>query len=72
MCLAIPGKVIRIENGEAVIDYGLGDEPVKANILEECKVGDYVIVQAKMVIQKVPKDEALKTLELVRKTENGC
>ena len=68
MCLAIPGKIIKIEADKqhALIDYGEGTQR-KANIsLVEVKKGDYVLVHAGFAIQKIDEKEALETLELFR------
>ena len=63
MCLAIPGKVIKIEGEHAIIDYG-GNRR-KANIsLVDVKVGDYVIVHAGFAIQKLNEKEAVETLKM--------
>lgn len=57
MCLAIPGKVKKIEGHKAVIEYPgktrlvlVGDDPVK--------VGDYVLVQMGIVIKILTPNEA--------------
>jgi len=57
MCLAFPGKIIKIEGRKAQIEYPhekrwalLGDEKLK--------IGDYVLVQMGIAIQKVTKKEA--------------
>ncbi len=56
MCLAIPGKITGIKKGVASIDYG--DTKTKAGIIDgDFKVGDYVIVQGKIVVEKVPKKQ---------------
>lgn len=62
MCLAIPGKVVGIKGEDVTVEYPNEKRAVK-NIGLEIKKGDYVIVQAKMVIQKVPEKEALESLE---------
>ena len=53
MCLAIPGKIIKIEGDLATIDYGTEKREAKI-VRGNFKVGDYVIVQAKIVIEKIP------------------
>lgn len=60
MCLAIPGKVKKIEGHKAVIEYPgetrlvlVGDDPVK--------VGDYVLVQMGIVIKILSPSEAAIT-----------
>jgi len=63
MCLAIPGKVIKVEKEFAIVDYS--GEQRKANIeLVDIKPGDFVIVQAQFVVQKIPKKEAVEAIKL--------
>lgn len=65
MCLAIPGKIIKIENNIVTIDYG--SEKREARIVEgNFKVDDFVIVQGKIVIEKVPKNQVKGWLELLK------
>lgn len=63
MCLAIPGKVEKVEKGFAVIDYS-GEKRKASSELVKVKPGDYVLVQAKFVVQKIPKQEALEAIKL--------
>lgn len=66
MCLAVPGKIISIDdkNNQATIDYG-NKTIRKANIsLVEVSIGDYVLVHAGFAIQKVDPKEAKETLAL--------
>ena len=68
MCLAIPGKIIEIDNktNHAIVDYGDGTKR-KVNIsLIETKIGDYVLVHAGFAIQILDEKEALETLDLFR------
>ena len=68
MCLAIPGKIIEIdENTEhATVDYGDGTKR-KANItLVDVKIGDYILVHAGFAIEVLNEKEALETLDLFR------
>lgn len=68
MCLAIPGKVVKIEKGFAIIDYS-GEKRKASTDLIKVKSGDYVIVQAKFVVQKIPKKEALEAIKVWRQEE---
>jgi len=62
MCLAIPGKIVKIEGDEAVIEYP--GQTRTAKIIEgEYAVGDYVFVSAKIIVQKIPEKEALESLK---------
>ncbi|MDO8555567.1 MAG: HypC/HybG/HupF family hydrogenase formation chaperone [Nanoarchaeota archaeon] len=66
MCLAIPGKIVKIEQQIATVDYG--SEVRSARIVEgDFQVGDFVIVQGKIVIEKVPAEQVAGWLSLVRK-----
>jgi len=65
MCLAIPGKIIEIKDNIAIVDYEILQK--KAQILEDkYKIGDYVVVQAGIILQKVPEKEALETIKLFK------
>lgn len=65
MCLAVPGKIIKIDKDDAVIDYDL--EKRKAKIaIGGFKVGEYVIVQGGFIIAKVPEKEAISALQLYK------
>lgn len=73
MCLAIPGKIIEIENDKehAIVDYGDGTKR-KANItLVDVKIGDYILVHAGFAIEVLNEKEALETLDLFREMLSG-
>ena len=62
MCLAMPGKILKIDGDMATIGYP--GQKRQAKIIEgEYKVGDYVFVSAQIIVQKLPREEALKSLE---------
>lgn len=69
MCLTIPGRIIEIrEDGTAVLDYG--SEKREAKIVEgDYKVGDCVLVQAKVIVEKVPEEQMKGWLEVLRDLE---
>lgn len=68
MCVAIPGKVLSIEDGKAVVDFS-GNQ-VKAYVgLVNVKVGDYVLVHAGCVIQTMKQQEAEELVELMNGLE---
>ena len=66
MCLAIPGKVLAIDDTKALIDYGEGTAREADITLVDPTVGDYVIVHAGFAIQIVDPQEAEETLQLFR------
>ena len=65
MCLAMPGKIIELNGNQATIDY-LGEIRTAEVITGDYKVGDYVFVSAKIIVQKIPEEEALKSLETIK------
>ena len=68
MCLAFPGKIVRISGSDATIDYGA--EKRTAKLIEpKYKKGDYVLVQGKVVVEKVKKEDAQRWLDMI--TGNG-
>ncbi len=64
MCLAIPAKVLNVNNGIAQVDFGSGVLREVNVMLVEVSVGDYVLVHAGYAIQVLDKEEAKITLEL--------
>jgi hydrogenase assembly chaperone HypC/HupF len=57
MCLAIPSRIISIENLFAMIDVFGARKKVSLMLMpEEPHVGDYVLVHAGFAIQKVDRD----------------
>ena len=66
MCLAIPSKVIRIDDLIATVDVqGAQREAHLMLMPEEVSVGDYVLVHAGFAIQKVDEEAALDALNLI-------
>ncbi len=65
MCLSIPGKIIKIENEKFIIDYN-GDKREAKMSLVDVKVGDYVIVNNKIIVAKIKEGQAKKFLEIVK------
>ena len=64
MCVALPGKVIEIKERDAVVDFNGNQVTARAGLVD-VKVGDFVLVHAGCVIQKVSKQdmEDLKSLK---------
>ncbi|KZL89696.1 HypC/HybG/HupF family hydrogenase formation chaperone [Clostridium magnum] len=66
MCLAVPGKVLSIENNKGVIEIGNMRREVFMHLLPDAKVGDYVLVHAGCAMQTIDEEEAKITLELIK------
>ena len=68
MCVAAPGRVLDIKNNIATIEYS--GNTVNANAgLVKIKPGDYVLVHAGLVIQRVDEEEAKNMTELFKTLE---
>lgn len=64
MCVALPGKVIEINGRDAVVDFSGNQVTARAGLVD-IKVGDFVLVHAGCVIQKVSQQDMddLKSLK---------
>ncbi len=75
MCLAVPGKIISIQESEDLIHrtgrVNFGGIVKEANLayVPEAKVGDYVIVHVGFAISKVDEKEAEKVFEYLREMD---
>ena len=66
MCLAIPSKITKIQDNMATIDVEGVRREASLLLLEDARVGDYVIVHAGFAIQKLDEAAAQETLDLLR------
>ena len=64
MCVALPGKVIAINEKDATVDFN-GNQVTARTGLVDVSVGDYVLVHAGCVIQKVTPEDAKDLTELM-------
>ncbi|AAB89878.1 MULTISPECIES: HypC/HybG/HupF family hydrogenase formation chaperone [Archaeoglobus] len=67
MCIAIPGRIERIDYPIAIVDFKGLKKEVRIDLLENPQIGDYVLVHVGMAIQKVDEEEAKKTWELLER-----
>lgn len=65
MCLAVPGKIKKIEGRLAEVDFGGVTRESALDLLADAKVGDYILVHAGYAIQKLDEQEAQETLRLL-------
>ena len=70
MCLAVPGKIVECENDRAVVDLNGNRVRISTQLLEEVKVGDWVLLHAGFAIQKLDEEEAKKTWEVLKEMES--
>ncbi|MHB8881821.1 MAG: HypC/HybG/HupF family hydrogenase formation chaperone [Thermodesulfovibrionales bacterium] len=66
MCLAIPSRIVQIDDLRAVVDvYGARREINLMLMPEEVGIGDYVLVHAGFALQKVDQEPALEALKVI-------
>ncbi|MCL4536828.1 MAG: HypC/HybG/HupF family hydrogenase formation chaperone [Nitrospirae bacterium] len=67
MCLAVPSRIVEINNLLATVDvYGARKEISLLLLPEDAKIGDYVLVHAGFAIQKVDENAAKDALNLLK------
>ncbi len=65
MCLAIPSKVIAINNNVALLETLGVQREASLDLMSECvKVGDYVLLHIGYVMSKIDEKEALESIAL--------
>ncbi len=70
MCLAIPARIIELENDNAVVDAMGNKWKAKTTLLPEVKLGDLVLIHAGFAISLVDEEEAKKTWELIAQIDD--
>lgn len=66
MCLAIPMKVVAIEDQTATIELDGLTQRASLILVPDTRVGDYVLVHAGCAITVLAEQEAQETLALLR------
>lgn len=64
MCLGIPVRVLQKQGKDGVGEFKGVKRNISFALLDDARVGDYVILHAGFAIQKLDPKEAKKTLEL--------
>jgi len=67
MCLAVPMKVVSIDNDMAIAEIdGVRREASLMMLGEDTNVGDYVLIHAGFAISRLNEEAALETIALMR------
>ena len=71
MCLAIPGRIVAISDGEGfdrrgTVDYDGVRQEVALAYLPEAQIGDYVLVHVGFAITRLDVDQAERILREIR------
>ena len=65
MCVGLSAKVVKINNGTAVIDADGAKREISAQLLEDLEPGDYVMVHAGVAIAKITDEDENETEQLM-------
>jgi hydrogenase expression/formation protein HypC len=66
MCLAIPSKIVRIDDLRALVEvYGARREINLMLLNDNVGIGDYVLVHAGFALQKVEREAAQDALRVI-------
>jgi hydrogenase expression/formation protein HypC len=71
MCLSIPVKIISIDGSMAEVSAGGTLFKAGIHMIEDARVGDYVLLHAGFAIQKISEEEAEETLKLLREMNDA-
>jgi hydrogenase expression/formation protein HypC len=70
MCLAIPAKITELrDNQMATVEVGGVQQDVCIALLDDVKIGDYVIMHVGYALNKLDPEEAAKTLDLFKELD---
>jgi hydrogenase expression/formation protein HypC len=65
MCLSIPAKIVSIDGTMAEVSAGGTLFKAGIQMVEDVKVGDYILLHAGFAIQKINESEAAETIRLI-------
>ncbi len=70
MCLSVPAEVLEIDGMRAKVSVGGATYYAGLHLVDEVRVGDYILLHSGYAIQKIDPEEAEKTLELLREANS--
>ena len=65
MCVGLPARVMKIQNGMALVDASGAKREVSAALIDELDPGDYVMVHAGVAIAKITDEDESETGQLM-------
>ena len=65
MCVGLSARVVRVEDGTALIDASGVQREVSAGVLEDLEPGDFVMVHAGVAIAKITDSDENETDNLM-------
>lgn len=71
MCLSIPVKIVSIDGSMAEVSAGGTLFKAGLHMIDDAKVGDYVLLHAGFAIQKISEEDAAETLKILREMDDA-
>ena len=71
MCLSIPAKIISIDGTIAEVSAGGAIFKAGIHMIENARIGDYILLHAGFAIQKISEKDAEETLRLFEEMNNS-
>ena len=69
MCIAVPMKVLKVDGDFGDAELGGIIKEVSIILIDDVKVGDYVLVHAGYAIQKIDENDAIETISFLKKLD---
>lgn len=65
MCLTIPKKVVEIRDNSIVVEDHTGSRQEMKSLLKSLKVGDFIVSQQNIAIEKIEKKYAQEIFDMI-------
>ena len=66
MCLAVAGKIEKIEGDIGIVDLGGVRQPVSLIMVPDAKEGDYVLIHTGYAVEIISEEAYQETMELLK------
>ncbi len=71
MCLSVPARIVVIDGDMADVSVGGAIFRAGLQMVENIRVGDYVLLHAGFAIEKLNEEDALETLRLLKEMDDA-
>lgn len=72
MCLGIPAEIISIDGEMAKVNIGGTIVNASLQLLEDPKIGKYVLLHSGFAIERLSKEEADETMQWLKEFDDSC
>ena len=71
MCLSLPARVISVEGDMAEVSVGGAVFRAGLQMVDDVRIGDYILLHAGFAIGKLKEEEALETLRVLKEIDEA-